>query len=828
MNPPREDIASPIARHNEAAAIVDGLTLEEKASLCSGRNFWFTEAIEHAGVPSVMMTDGPHGLRKQGGSGDHLGLGESVPATCFPTASALASSWDTALLEEIGSALGLRSAAEQVALVLGPGLNIKRHPLCGRNFEYFSEDPLLSGRLAAAMVRGIQSQGVGACIKHFAVNNQEQARMVTDAVVDPRTLHEIYLRGFEIAVREAQPWAVMCAYNRLNGTYCGEHDWLLNRILRDAWGFDGLVVTDWGAMDDRVAGIAAGLDLEMPGSAGQNDARVVAAVQDGSLDETLLDQAVRRNLAFALAGDARLQQGATSNADEEHGLARRAAAESAVLLTNNTLLPLARNSRLAVIGEFARHPRYQGAGSSRVNPTRLDSAYDAITDVLGEAPPYAAGYDRKAGMQDDTLDEDRLAAAVALAETAEVVVVFAGLPSQFESEGFDRTHMRLPQQHDELIRRVCAANPHTVVVLTNGAPVEMPWAEQPGAILECYLAGQAGGGAVADLLFGSANPCGKLAETFPLRQSDFPSDTNFPGSARQVQYREGPFIGYRFFDTARAPVRFAFGHGLSYTSFSYSDLHLSAPRLAGGAIVRLSVTVTNTGSMAGKEVVQLYIHALASPVTRPEQELCAFTKVALDPGASTRVTFRLGIANFQHFDVEAGGWRTASGDYALRVGSGSRDLRGQALLKVQAEDDLAGDAWNLPTGSGDAMLPPDAFVASDTVFAELLGRPLPVEAPARPFHRNSTLGEVRASLLGALLYSRLAQAFGGRRRPDTPASQQRMLDAMREQMPLRALVLFSRGRFTFEGLDVLLHLLNWRPVKAWRAWRASRRSAAEA
>jgi len=614
--------ASFLTQHNEAAALVAKMSLEEKVSLCSGKNFWFLQGIERLDVPSVMVTDGPHGLRKQASSPDHLGLGGSVQATCFPPACALASSWDIALLQEIGVALGEKAAHEEVALLLGPGLNIKRHPLCGRNFEYFSEDPMLSGELAGAMVRGVQSQGVGACLKHFAVNNQEQGRMVTDVIVDERTLREIYLRGFERAVKNSDPWSVMSAYNRVNGEYCSDSNFLLNTVLRDDWGFSGLVVTDWGATNDRVTGLAGGLDLEMPGSAGVNNDLLTQAVNDGQLPEEQLDVAAARVTALALHGarsKARLAEGRPSFSEESHHeLARRAASESIVLLKNESILPWSSTEKdVAIIGEFAVKPRYQGAGSSQVNPTMLDSAFDAITEALGSYCHYAPGYDRRAGTheEDAPLDEGLLEEAEALASRSGKVVLMVGLPSHYESEGFDRAHLNLPLQHNELVRRVCAANPNTVVVLSNGAPVLMPWLDQAPALLECYLGGQAGGSALADVLFGEVNPCGKLAESFPLAQNDVASDADFPGEPRQVQYREGLYVGYRYFDSAQAEVLFPFGFGLSYTTFEYSNMRLDRTQLRADESVVVTVCITNTGSRGGKEIVQRFTNCILSPAS---------------------------------------------------------------------------------------------------------------------------------------------------------------------------------------------------------------------
>ena len=796
--------SGPAAEHARAAELVGRMSVDEKAALCSGKTFWHLEANERLGVPSIMLTDGPHGLRKQSTAGDHVGLNASVPATCFPTASALASSWDRDLLRQIGVALGEQCVAEDVAVLLGPGMNIKRHPLCGRNFEYFSEDPLLTGEMAAALVEGLQSEGVGASLKHFAANNQEAARIVVDAIVDERTLREIYLRGFELAVRKAQPWTVMCAYNRLNGVYCSEHEWLLNRVLRDEWGFEGLVVTDWGAANDRVLGIRAGLDLEMPASGGVNDRRLAGAVRAGMLAEEDLDRAATRNVALALAGAGLRERAAALDHDAHHALARRAAAESVVLLKNaDDLLPLSPDANVAVIGAFAQTPRYQGAGSSQVTPTRIDCAFDAIRAVASGSPPtYAAGYDPVRSARDDAL----IAEAVAAAEAASVAVVFAGLPGIYESEGFDREHMRLPEQHDRLIEAVCAANPNTVVVLSNGAPVEMPWVAAPGAIVEGYLGGQAGGAAVAEVLFGIVNPSGKLAETFPLRQSDVPADRWFPGSGRQVQYREGLYVGYRYFDSAGVPVLFPFGHGLSYTTFEYANLAFSSAGFEQGGRLDVTFDLTNTGDRDGSEVVQLYVHHLESSVYRPAQELRAFTRVRLAAGKTERVTLTLDDSAFSFYDTRGGRWAVEAGDVEVRIGASSRDIRLTGRQPIRSSHaPVAGKGRSGP------QLTSSGLEVSDAVFGDMLGRPVPPPEPSRPYHVNSTITEIAETWLGRQIQRRVARQFQRMLGvTDLDETNARMFEEMAHNMPLRSLVLFSRGRLGFRAVDALLAALNGR------------------
>lgn len=794
------------AKHNEAASLVAQMTLQEKTALSSGKSFWYLQACERLNIPAVMVTDGPHGLRKQQTGGDHVGLNASVPATCFPTASALAASWNVDLLHEIGVALGEQCVAESVAVLLGPGMNIKRHPRCGRNFEYFSEDPLLSGELAAAMINGVQSQGVGTSIKHFAVNNQEHGRMYVDAIVDERTLREIYLRGFEIAVRAAQPWTVMCAYNRLNGTYCGEHDWLLNRVLRNDWGFEGLVMTDWGATNDRVQSVTAGLDLEMPGSGGVNNERIEAAVAAGDLSEADLDRIIVRNVSLALCGSEQQQSATALDQQAHHALARKAAGESVVLLKNDdAMLPLQNGVHIAVVGAFAERPRFQGAGSSQVRPTQVDNALEAIQSLVGAAGQvhYAPGYDPvKSGLDDGLIET-----AVAVATAAEVAVVFAGLPGIYESEGFDREHLQLPEQHDRLIEAVCAANPNTVVVLSNGAPVVMPWVAQPRAIVEGYLAGQAGGGAIADLLFGQINPSGKLAETFPLAQADVPSDPWFPGGGRQVHYREGLYVGYRYYDSAARAVLFPFGHGLSYTRFEYSNLTVSG----SGSDWVVRFTLTNSGAYAGAEVVQLYVHDAVSTVYRPEQELKAFVKVPLAAGASTAVVLTLDARAFACFDTAAQDWVIESGAFELRVASSSRDIRLRKFI------DVTGTVLEAPSAPAGPVIQSDGLMVDDTVFAAMLGRRVPAPETARPFHMNSALHELKESWLGSQVHARMVAQFGRQMGVGgSDATVSKMFEEMANHMPLRALALFSRGKIDFKRVSLLVALLNHRYLEAIR------------
>lgn len=662
--------------------IVARLTVEERASLTSGLDFWHTEPVARENIPSIMLTDGPHGVRKQTAEGDHLGLHSSVPATCFPPAVALGCSFDPELLERVGAALGAEARALQVGVLLGPGINIKRSPLCGRNFEYLSEDPLLSGVLGAALVHGMQSQGVGASLKHFAANNQETDRMRVSADIDPRPLREIYLRAFERVVRDAQPWTVMCSYNRINGVYSSRNPWLLTDVLRGEWGFEGLVVSDWGAVDDRVASLAAGLDLEMPSTGGRTDAEIVAAVRAGTVDESVLDTAAARVIELVQKAVAASDPGATFDADAHHALAREVAGQSIVLLRNeNDLLPLATDANIAVIGELARTPRYQGAGSSRIEPTRLDNALDEIRSLSGRDVPFAAGYALDGSDSAELVDE-----AVKRAADADIAVVFLGVPAELESEGFDRDDLELPQRQTALLDAVLTANPNVVVVLSNGGVVRLSgFADRVPAIVEGWLLGQAGGGAVADVLYGHANPSGRLAETVPIRLEDTPAHTNFPGEHGHVRYGEGLFVGYRSYDARRLDVSFPFGHGLSYTTFEYSD---AAVESDGDLTVH--VTVTNTGGRAGAEVVQVYAGAPGSSVARAPRELKGFTKVRLDSGESQRVAVSIRRDDLAYWDTRVDSWVVEGGTYSIDIGASSRDIR--QTLTV----DMTGDAVRIP------------------------------------------------------------------------------------------------------------------------------------
>ena len=671
----------------DVEALIGQLTLEEKASLCLGSDMWHTAAVERLGVPRIMVSDGPHGLRAQVHDAGDISMSESAPATCFPTAAGLASSWNTALFAEVGAALAAEARGLGVSVVLGPGINIKRSPLCGRNFEYMSEDPWLAGELATAMVRAVQREGVGMSLKHFAANNQEHDRMRVSAEVDERTLREIYLPAFERVVVEAQPWTVMCAYNRINGTYASEHHWLLTEILRDEWGFEGLVVSDWGAVHDRVAALRAGLDLEMPPHLGISDVAVVEAARAGELDEAVLDASVRRVLHLVDRSQPALAVDVDVDLDAHHVLARRAAHETAVLLRNDGgVLPLrpAAGETLVVIGEFARTSRYQGAGSSLVNPTRVDVALDELTAAVGSDVDvrFAAGF-----RLDDADDAALRDEAVALAHDADHVVLFLGLPAVDESEGYDRADMDLPATQVALFRAVAAVHDRVVVVLANGSAVTLShWDGDAAAILECWLSGQAAGGAVADLLLGVANPSGKLAETIPLRLEDNPAYLNFPGDRGVVRYGEGVFVGYRGHDALDHQVSYPFGFGLSYTTFGISDVgvEVSGSVADGDLEVQVSAAVTNTGGVAGGEVVQVYVGDVEASVARPVRELGGAVKIWLEPGERRQVTIGLGERAFAFWSTWLGRWVVEAGDFTVAVGSSSRDLVATDTITLDA------------------------------------------------------------------------------------------------------------------------------------------------
>lgn len=676
--------------------LVNELTLEEKASLCSGADFWHTKAIDRLNIPAAMVSDGPHGIRKQESLADHMGVAESIKAIGFPTASAMACSFDRDLLHKVGDALGEECVAEDLAVLLGPGINMKRSPICGRNFEYYSEDPVVAGELGAAFVNGVQEHGVGTSLKHFAANNQEWRRMSISAEIDERTLREIYLAAFETVVKKAQPWTIMCSYNRINGVYSCENDWLLNKVLRDEWGFEGLVMTDWGAMDERVPSLKAGLDLEMPDCHGETDKLIVKAVQSGELEESVLDTAVERILTMVDKyltarkdiDPASMVHPLPSSVERgydvaaHHALARTTAEQSAVLLKNEDILPLQKDKKIAFIGEFAKVPRIQGGGSSHINNTSVESALDAA----GDSVSYAQGFH----IDEETTDETLLQEAITLAKESDVAVIFAGLPDSFESEGFDRTHLNMPANQNELIARISEVQPNVVVVLHSGSPIAMPWLDKVAGVLQMYLAGQASGGAAVNLLFGDATPCGKLAETFPLHLEDNPSYLNFPGNREKVCYQEGVFIGYRYYDKKKMDVLFPFGYGLSYTDFTYSNMKVTVngKNAADVDVIKetdeivVSADITNTGNCDGAEIVQLYIKNPVVYEIRPEKELRDFAKVFLKAGETKTVTFTLNACAFSYYETRIHDWYAESGDYEILLASSSRDIRLQDTVSI--------------------------------------------------------------------------------------------------------------------------------------------------
>ena len=666
------------------------LTLDEKAALLGGADFWHTVAVERLDIPAIMCADGPHGMRAQVGSVGDGDLLAAAPATCFPTASAIASSWDRSLIADVGVAIADEARQYGVSVVLGPGVNIKRSPLCGRNFEYVSEDPYLAGELGLAMVEGIQSRGVGTSVKHYAANNQEHDRLRVSAEIDERTLREIYLPAFERIVTVGRPWTVMCAYNRVNGTHASQHHWLLTDVLRDEWGFDGVVVSDWGAVHDRVAALDAGLDWEMPPDLERSPAAIVAAVEGGWLNEAVVDRSVRRMLDLVAAGRHVLDLDESVDADAHHGLARRAAAESAVLLKNDgDLLPLDGAGTIAVIGEFARTPRFQGSGSSRVTTTKVDVALDEIRATFGsDRVSFAPGYEIEGETDGSDVDVAALRAeAVRAADEADAVVFFLGLPDSWESEGFDRDHMDLPPDQLDVLAAVCAVNGRIVVVLVNGATVVTePWCDTVPAVLECWLGGQAAGGAIADLLHGDACPGGRLAETMPVGLNDVPSTLNFPGDPGVVRYGEGVFVGYRAHDHLDQRVSFPFGFGLSYTTFEVTDLDVTiSGRAADGTLAAsVSATVTNTGTRRGSHVAQVYVGDDEAEVARPPRELKGFAKVHLDAGASERVTVDLDQRAFSYWSARHRRWVVEPGSFTISVGSHSRDLPLSASVDIEA------------------------------------------------------------------------------------------------------------------------------------------------
>ncbi|MBU3200352.1 glycoside hydrolase family 3 C-terminal domain-containing protein [Clostridium estertheticum] len=746
-------------------SIISQMTLEEKAGLCSGLDFWHTKSVLRLGIPSIMVTDGPHGLRKQSGESDHLGLNCSVPATCFPSGATLASSWDRSLIEKVGIALGEECQAEDVSILLGPAANIKRSPLCGRNFEYFSEDPYLSSQMAASHIKGVQSQGVGTSLKHFAVNNQEHRRLSVNSIIDERTLREIYLSSFESAVKQSKPWTVMCAYNKINGEYCSENEYLLTSILKKEWGHKGFIMSDWGAVNERVDGLKAGLELEMPSSNGLGDRKIVEAVRNKSLSEDVLDKAVERILGIIFKAVDNKKENYIFDKEEHHKLARQVARECMVLLKNEeNILPLKKEGNIAIIGAFAKNPRYQGGGSSHINPTKLDNVLEKIKESAGTNCniSYSEGF----SLISDDIYENLIDQAKSAASQSQVVVIFAGLPDRYESEGYDRTHMRIPENQINLIQEIAKVQKNIVVVLSNGSPIEMPWISNARGVLEGYIGGQAAGGAIADLLFGSFSPCGKLAETFPQKLSDNPSYLNFPGEGDVVEYKEGLFVGYRYYDKKELPTLFPFGHGLSYTSFEYSDISIDKKEMFDNETLNIKVKIKNTGKITGKEIVQLYIKDVESTVIRPEKELRAFEKIELNPGQEKIITFILGKRAFAYYNVEIKDWHVDSGAFELLVGASSNDIKIKEVINVKS-----------------------------TVVIK------------KKFSRNSTLGDIMNDPNGKkTAESLMKDIFGEENESEDDLGTN--MRTMFKDFVLRSMITFSGGKFTQEMMELLIEKLN--------------------
>ncbi len=744
--------------------LVKKMTLEEKASLCSGEDFWHTKSVKRLGIPATMVADGPNGLRKQNLKADHLGVNESIKAVCFPTGCGVAASFHRELIRKMGEAIGNECQAEDVSVVLGPSTNIKRSPLCGRNFEYLSEDPIVSSKMAGAFIDGVQSKNVGTSIKHYLANNQELRRMSYSAEIDERTLHEIYLAAFEGAIKDHKPWTVMSSYNRVNGTYVSQSRHYLTEVLRDKWGFDGYVVSDWGAVNNRVEDLRAGLDLEMPSSNGLNDELLVKAVRNGSLEEAALDQAVERILTIIYKYEDNRDHQAVFDLEKDHELARQIAEETVVLLKNDSILPLKKDAKVAFVGKYAKEPRYQGGGSSHINSSKVTSAWDCAKD-MGNVIFAQGFYDKE-----DVIEETLVKEAVKAAAESEVAVVFAGLPDSFESEGFDRVHMRLPNCQNHLINEIVKVQPNTVVVLHNGSPVEMPWVNDVKGILEAYLGGEAVGGAVYDILFGNVNPSGKLAETFPIKLEDNPSYLFYFGEKNVVEYREGIFVGYRYYDKKKMEVLFPFGHGLSYTTFSYSNLKVSTKKLKDTDTLTVSVDVTNTGAIEGKEVVQLYVADKESVVIRPEKELKDFNKVNLKPGETKTVTFTLGKRAFAYYNTQIHDWHVESGEFDILIGQSSKNI-----------------------------------VMSETVFVESTVK-IPVHYTTDSILMDIMEDEEAGNIVKPILESNMLSG-----EEETEAANEaitpEMVRAMMDNFPLRSVLSFG-GQVTPEQLQQLVDVLN--------------------
>lgn len=807
-----------MANQFDIQRLLNRMTIEEKAALCSGSGFWHSQGIEAIGLSAISMSDGPHGLRKQQDRSDNIGLEESVQSTCFPSGGTIACSWDESLIYAIGEALAEECLEQGVSMLLGPGINIKRSPLCGRNFEYFSEDPYVSGILAAAYINGLQSKGIYASIKHFAVNNQEHRRMTIDTIVDDRALREIYLKGFELAIKASKPATVMAAYNKVNGTYCCEHPVLLKQILRDEWGYNGIVVSDWGAVNDRVEGLRTGLDLEMPSSGGQNDRRVRKSLKKGSLDRATLDDSTERMLRFIF--DAKLCKDKACQYDREahHRLAYDAAVASTVLLKNDrSTLPIDDRQTIGIIGEFAKKPRYQGSGSSKINPYRVDSLFDALKSE-GIQFIYEQGYDSRTDMSIDPL----AARAVVLARSVDVPIIVAGLTNAYESEGFDRHHMLMPYSHVDLINAVADVNPNTVVILQNGAPIAMPWIDKVHTVIEAHLGGEAGGEALADIILGKVNPSGKLTETIPICFEDTPSYRYFSMGPKYVEYRESIYVGYRYYEKKHQSVLFPFGHGLSYTSYIYSELNLSQYEITSDETLKVTMTITNVGGRAGAEVVQLYIGAIKPIIHKPVKELKRFKKVFLEKGASKTVEFELTREDFSYYNVVLQDWHVESGYYDILIGSSSRDIWLKERIIMDSLDNqehcldyrnggsVYYDMTEIPGSKG-------PFRVSDSSYEKILGYKIPheVNKHERPYTVNSTMFDIRSTVVGWILHKIVTRIFMTQIKDDEDGLTRHMVNEMIDNSPVRALVLLSGGRVSFGVMESLLMMMNRKPFSGF-------------
>ncbi|MDE5052900.1 glycoside hydrolase family 3 C-terminal domain-containing protein [Niallia taxi] len=772
--------------------LIGKMTLEEKASLMSGQNFWNTKAIERLGIPSIMLTDGPHGLRKQGGRADHLGLNKSLPATCYPTAATLANSWDKSLIYDVGKDIGKEARSEKVSVLLGPGLNIKRNPLCGRNFEYFSEDPYLTGELASEMVKGIQSNGISACPKHYAVNSQEHMRMTIDEIVDERSLREIYLTGFEKVVKESNPYTIMSSYNKVNGEFANENQYLANDILYSEWGYDGVVVTDWGGNNDRVAGLRAHNQLEMPSTNGITDKEIVNAINEGTLDESILNQAVDHLLSLIFKVHLDDKEPLQVDYNQHHNKAVEAARQSIVLLKNESnILPLKDGKRVAVIGDFAKNPRYQGAGSSLINPYKLSNSLDYLQGSKLNIVGYAQGYKRMGGKSSKLVQE-----ATSLSKSAEVVLLFIGLDESTEAEGVDRNDLKIAHNQLELVESIIQVNDNVVVVLSGGGALELPFADKVKGIIHTYLSGQGGGEAVADILLGNCNPSGKLSETFPLHYSDVPSSSYYPGQQATSEHKEGLFIGYRYYETANVPVRYPFGYGLSYTTFEFSNLMIDK--------FTVSFDLTNTGEVAGAEIVQLYIEMLDSRIFRAKKELKGFDKVYLDPGETKRVTLTLTKRDFSFFNPVINDWEVESGNYKIQIGSSIQEIHMEETVQMDGVSPSIFIKSEFPHYSI-----ADVKQIPDSEFEKILGRRLPSKHwdSNKDLGMNDTINQAQyKNWIGKLFYNSIMFFHFFFKKIGRPLTANNVYFII--NMPFRQVDRFTGGKVSKKNVETLLRWIN--------------------